>query len=213
MSAAREPGERPDRLLRRLRATALVNAQLRSQLEGGPDGAPAGRPAVRRVGAAEPWVRDLLAGDGVGTTPELVEGPEGEVALVEGSLRRPVRAGLLAVALEGTFGVRRRARPGELEALEEGPPVEVLEAPAGPPFVVVAGRRHEVRGLPVTYPVSGEAVAGLGSGPEVRIGVSAGGGGPVGASVARRTAARVRRSVRKVGPVATLAAAVRTLRP
>jgi hypothetical protein len=226
MTARERDADDRDALLRRLRATALVNAQLRAQLDApGPASTAGARPAagpgpaVRRQGAGEGWVDELVAADGVGGEAVLRTAPSGEVVLVEGSLRRPVRAGLLVAALEGVVGRVRPASADELSGTVEGPPVELLEAPTGPPFVVVAGRRHDVRGVPVPYPVSGEVVAGLDEGDELR--VRAGGrsgtakrpeaagragatdaravGGPRVVRRARRLVGRTRRAVQRRG--------------
>jgi hypothetical protein len=83
----------------------------------------------------------------------LVRRPDGSVLLVEGDMARPVRAGLLVDALEAALGATRNLEPGDEPAWVEGPPVEVLESRTGAPFVVVGGRKLEVRHLPLTHPV------------------------------------------------------------
>ena len=54
----------------------------------------------------------------------------------------------------------------------DGVPVEALEGPQGPPFVVVGGRRLALRGMPLPYPVSGDHVALFPKGPEVNVGAA-----------------------------------------
>jgi hypothetical protein len=73
---------------------------------------------------------------------------------VEGTLRRQIKSGLIFLALARVFGEPRQMRDSELERLEEGPPVEILEGGTGPAFVVVGGRRWPIRGLPLPYLVS-----------------------------------------------------------
>jgi len=51
--------------------------------------------------------------------------------------------------------------------LVDGPPVEVLEGPDGPPFVVVGGQRLAVRGLPLPHPVGAEVRDSFPSGGEI----------------------------------------------
>ena len=56
---------------------------------------------------------------------------------MEGGYRREVRSGLLAAALEEAFGPRKQVTDREFDRWTDGVPVEVLEAPEGPPFVIV----------------------------------------------------------------------------
>lgn len=168
-----------DVLLRRLRASAVVNAQLHAQLRNATP-APSGNgttalpaPKVRRGGVGDDWLEDLLdagAGD-----PRLVTS-QGAIWLVEGDLRRPVRAGQIIDLLVAELGDPAEVESEAVqrwEAMVEGPPVEVMEAPSGAPFIVVAGTRHDLRGVLVTYPVAEHLAAGLPVGKELRLGVRA----------------------------------------
>lgn len=163
-------------LLRRLRAAAVVNAQLHAQLRNataapssnGTSSAPA--PKVRRGGVGDQWIEELLGG---GADPRLVVASDGAIWLVEGDLRRAVRAGQLVDALVSHLGAPQKLGPGEEQRWAEGPPVEVFEAPSGAPFIVVGGSRHDLRGVLVTYPVAEDLAALLPAGPELRIGSAA----------------------------------------
>jgi hypothetical protein len=174
MFSAMDAAETPDveQLRRHLRAMSAVNRQLHAQLEGGTvrlaDGAgarqddPLGMPdvldggiasiAVRRASVASAWLEQLqLQGGG---KPSLVRAPKRGMYVVEGTLRRQIKSGLIFLALARVFGEPRQVRDSELDGLEEGPPVEVLEGGTGPAFVVVGGRRWPIRGLPLPYLVS-----------------------------------------------------------
>lgn len=165
-----------DVLLRRLRAAAVVNAQLHAQLRNATAApssngtSPAPAPKVRRGGVGDEWLEDLLGGAG---DPRLVVASDGATWLVEGDVRRAVRAGQLVDVLVSLLGAPTDLGQGEEQRWPEGPPVEVLEAPSGAPFIVVGGLRHDLRGVLVTYPVAEDLAARLPAGPELRIGVAA----------------------------------------
>jgi hypothetical protein len=169
-----DAAETPDveRLRRHLRAMSAVNRQLHAQLEGGtvrlaegagasqddPLGTPEGLDGgiasitVRRASVASAWLEQLqLQGGG---KPSLVRTPKRGMFVVEGTLRRQIKSGLIFLALARVFGEPRQMKDSELERLEEGPPVEILEGGTGPAFVVVGGRRWPIRGLPLPYLVS-----------------------------------------------------------
>jgi hypothetical protein len=135
-----------DRLRRELRAMAAVNRQL--QVSSSESAIARG---ARRSGTATPWIEDL-AGTGV-REARLVKAADGAVFVVEGQTKRPLRSGLLAAAVEQVLGGSSSASGDELQMLDEGAPVELLEASKGAPFVVIGGRRHTVTGLPLPYPV------------------------------------------------------------
>jgi hypothetical protein len=161
------------RLQRHVRAMGAVNRQLQAQLEGGRAWAqpsaqgdvdlltnPGGSsgafiPGGRRVGTANAWIEQLTIG-AEGRKPFLVRLTNGRTFLIEGGYRRPVRSGLLAAALERTFGPRHDVPNDEGDRWTDGVPVEVLEGPHGPPFVITGGKRLALRGLPLPYPVSSE---------------------------------------------------------
>ena len=51
----------------------------------------------------------------------------------------------------------------------EGPPVEILEARTGQPFVVIAGVRVPIRNLPLPHPVGASTLDGLPEGPPLDV--------------------------------------------
>ncbi|HYL51437.1 MAG TPA: hypothetical protein VEZ15_05665 [Acidimicrobiia bacterium] len=136
MSAAETPDV--ERLRRHLRAMSAVNRQLHAQLEGGtvriaegagarqddplgtPEGLDGGIGAitVRRTSVASAWLEQLqLQGGG---KPSLVRSPKRGMFVVEGTLRRQIKSGLIFLALARVFGEPRQMRDAELERLEEG---------------------------------------------------------------------------------------------
>jgi hypothetical protein len=167
------------RLRRHLRALAAVNRQLQAQLEGsgrravalpasartaGPvdgdlvsHGAPAPAPllSLRRGAHAGPWLEQLQLTAGA-SSPHLVRRAGRAIFLVEGTHRREVRSGILAAGLEQVLGEPRDVTDEELARFTVGVPVEVLEGPSGPAFVVVGGTRWSLRGLPLPHPVSAD---------------------------------------------------------
>lgn len=166
-------------LLRRLRASAMVNAQLHAQLRNAtaaPSPVASGGAAadpVRRGGVGDGWIEEVLDAGTTGVQPRLVATSDGATWLVEADLRRQVRAGQLVQALTGELGAPEALDKGSEEAFlrqPEGPAVEVLEAPSGAPFLVVAGARRDLRGVLVTYPVSEQAAAALAAGGELSLG-------------------------------------------
>lgn len=180
-----EEEEDSQRLQRHVRAMGAVNRSLHAQLGGGsvhavgPSGIGEGDLlasadlrrgplTIRRVATASAWVEQLQLTSGAGE-PLLVRSPSGAAFIVEGRCRREVQSGLLAAALSEELGQPRDMREEELESLDEGVPVEVLEGPKGRPFVVVGGRRISIRGLPLPYPVSNEEMQLFPAGAEVNV--------------------------------------------
>lgn len=133
-------------------------------LPEGPQLDVSGAVVARRATAATDWVTPL-ADPGAEHDAHLAVAPDGTVLVVEGSRRRTVRARMLLPALETAIGPRRPIDEAELAALEEGPPVEVLEGRTGLPFVVVGGRRLPVTGLPLPHPIEHSALDTLPEGP------------------------------------------------
>jgi hypothetical protein len=173
-----------EQLRRRLRALSAVNEQLRAQLEATRDelqAAPRQQVAAdpldvrsplrlvglapRRAALAEGWL--ARRADGGGGRLVLVETPDGTLHVLEGTVRRRVRSGLLAAAVEDLLGERRPISDTEIAALEEGAPIEVLEGSTGVPFVVLDGHRWRVRGLPLPHPVDQEVAASIAFGPDL----------------------------------------------
>ncbi|MCU1467953.1 MAG: hypothetical protein JWM72_3881 [Actinomycetia bacterium] len=183
MTTMETPESETERLRRHLRALSAVNNQLHSQLESGlrrsvdagGDGLLAGGDArasilaLRRADAGSQWIEQLQL-HGSASDPFLVRNSKRGNFLVEGPLRRVIRAGMLFVALESLIGAAREVGDAELDRWNEGPPVEVLEAPSGPAFIIVAGRRLTLRGLPLPNPVTTDEMLRFPEGEELRIG-------------------------------------------
>src|SRR4030095_14921011 len=83
-----------------------------------------------------------------------------------------VRSGVIGAALEEKLGAARAVKDSEFDRWTDGVPVEPLEGPQGPPFVVVGGRRLSLRGMPLPYPVSGDHIALFPKGPEINVGAA-----------------------------------------
>jgi hypothetical protein len=149
-----------DRLRRHLQALAAVNRQLHAQVA---DVAP-----NRRAPLAKEWLEQIRATPVPGD-PVLVRRAGRGVWVLEGGVRRPVRSGLLASALEQALGGVGTVTDAELDACAEGAPVEIFEAPTGPPFVIVGRRRLPVRGLPVPSPIAADDALAFPEGPELRL--------------------------------------------
>jgi hypothetical protein len=124
----------------------------------------------RRGNAAGPWLAGLSASaTAADRSTEIVTRPDGSVHLRDGAAHRKITSGLLLPALEDRYGPRRPATEQELEAWVEGPPVEILEARTGLPFVVVAGVRVPIRNLPLPHPVGASTLDGLPEGPPLDV--------------------------------------------
>ena len=162
------------RLIRQLRALSLVNRQLHAQLEGGTvrlSGAAAngarGAITVRRTAEGGAWLEHLhLHGGG---DPMLVRTPTKGTFVVEGTMRRQVKAGILFNALIQVLGAPKEMTDRDVERWHSGPPVEVLEAGTGPAFVVVGGRRLPLRSLPLPYLVSTDDMLLFPEGQELNV--------------------------------------------
>jgi hypothetical protein len=185
MNASPSSGEtanEAERLRRHLRALSAVNEQLHAQLEGG-------TLSLRRPTVGGQWIEQLQLLGSV-SEPFLVRHPQQGTFLVERPLRRPIKAGMIYVALEGVLGAGRDVGDAELDQLTEGPPVEVLEANFGPAFIVVGGRRLTIRGLPLPYSVTAEEMMRFPEGEELRVGTAAGTSRTAGTIARARAVAR-----------------------
>ena len=126
------------RLRRQLRAQSAVNRQLHAQIEGGSlrvasgrGGADGARTAltVRRVAEGGAWLEHLhMHGGG---DPVLVRTPAKLMFVIEGDMRRPVKAGIIFTALTRVLGEPREVTDADLKRYSSGPPVEVLESGTG----------------------------------------------------------------------------------
>ena len=234
MSAKKSLADETERLRRHLRALSAVNRQLHAQLESGTlravdpgraradilagvddTGAKLSMLTIRRAATGSEWIEQLQLLGGV-SDPFLARNPSRGAFLVEGPLRRQVKAGMLFVALERVIGPARDMGDAEIDRFADGPPVEVLEAASGPAFIIVAGRRLPIRGLPLPHPVTAEEMLQFPEGEELRVGSIHGRGdkragalnranslvqreGPAraGATILRLSARRLLRSVRQ----------------
>jgi hypothetical protein len=151
--------EDDDRLRAHLRAMAVVNHDLAERIDVGD--------RARRAAAGEAWLAEAPGSTDL-EGARLARFPDGVIWLLEGDQRRIVRSGLLVAALERVLGAREDLADDDHEWVE-GPPVEVLEAPSGPPFLVIAGHRVPLRGLPLPHPVSAPATNRLGEGPTLDV--------------------------------------------
>jgi hypothetical protein len=114
-----------------------------------PPGTDAGAQRARR---GRSWLENLERSI-PGGAAQLVRRPDGLVFLVDGMRRRPIRSGLLVTVLETAIGTTRAEMAEELDAMEEGPPVELFEDSRGQPFVIYGGQRHKLRGMPLPHRV------------------------------------------------------------
>ena len=213
MRASEGAGE-TERLRRHLRALSAVNQQLHAQLESrtlrhvdqslarddllaGGSGADAriATLVMRRATEGSVWIEQLQLLGG-SADPYLVRHPKEGAFLVEGPLRRRVKAGMIYTALERLLGPGREVRDAEFDHLADGPPVEVLEGASGPAFVIVGGRRLPLRGLPLPYPVTADEMLRFPEGEELRVGVTSGG-----AASSTRRSKRVVAVLRREGVV------------
>jgi hypothetical protein len=189
-----------DRLRRELRAMAAVNRQLQAQLEE-----PTGARRDRRAATGIAWIEQLAA-MGV-SDAHLARSPDGSVFVIEGTRKRPVRSGIIAAAIEQSFGAPRDITDAELDQLTEGVPVELFEASSGAPFVVLGGRRCGARGVPLPHSVDNRHASEFPEGDEINV---------AGANVSRRRfeeamsgqfqMSRVRGAIQKKGALGTVKA-------
>ena len=121
------------------------------------------RPGVdRRAREGDDWP-DVRSNQSV----ELVRGSDGRVFVIEEREKRSVKSGILAAALEQSFGASRDAPDAELTALPDGVPVELFEGEDGQPFLLVGGEIRRVRGIPLTHPVDTRRIAEIPRGIDI----------------------------------------------
>ena len=191
-----------ERLRRQLRAQSTVNRQLHAQLEGGTvrvaaagrsTGATGARNAltVRRVAEGGAWLEHLhMHGGG---DPFLVRTPTKGMYVIEGDMRRPVKAGILFTALTRVLGAPREMTDQDLRRWSTGPPVEVMESGSGPAFLVVGGRRLPLRGLPLPFLVSTDDMLLFPEGEELHVATAT--------APQLSRGARMRKTLQDEGPV------------
>lgn len=171
--------EEIERLRRELRAVAAVNRQLRSELDGStqraiapPDGRAPSTQATRDPEGAGAF-KSAITGGGPASSGvdriEVVQDPAGTVHLVEGSNVHRIGSNVIAAALEEVFGFRRPVTTDELSRYVPAPTIEVYCNEAGRTFVVVAGRRLPVEGLPVVRDAPPGLEATLDAGPKLNV--------------------------------------------
>jgi hypothetical protein len=127
------------------------------------------RPAARERTETHDWLEELHGLGPVDTEPTLVQDPDGQVFLVEGSLRRPVPRMLVSALLSAEMGQPEDISAEALAELDEGPPVELLQAPSGLPFVVIGGRRRPVNGFAVPHAVEDDQAERFDEGRPLRV--------------------------------------------
>jgi hypothetical protein len=192
-----------DRLRRELRAMAAVNRQLQAQLDE-----PTASAKPRRAGRADQWIDKLVTAGA--SDPSVVRSADGRIFVVEGDEKRAVKAGIIAAAIEETLGAARQVSSAQLDGWRDGVPVELLEAPDGAAFVVIGGRRHNLRGVPLPYPVSNRQASEFPSGDDLNV---ASANIPrsryVEATSPQHQVARLKDAVKKKGVVGTTKAVTR----
>jgi hypothetical protein len=175
---AEELANELDRLRRQLRAQSVVNRQLYAQLEGGSvrvataGSAEGARKSlnVPRVTEGGSWLEQLqMHGGGKAF---LVQTPTQGSYVIDGDMRRQVKAGMLFAALTRVIGTPRDVADDDLQKWSPGPPVEVLESGTGPAFLVVGGRRLPLRGLPLPYLVTNDDALLFPEGEELNVAAS-----------------------------------------
>lgn len=135
-----------DRVRRELRAVTAMNQQIRAERDE-----PVAVRRERRGGAGGEWLEQLAA---LGSSePVLMRADDGAIFVAEGSIRRAVKSGLMAAALEDLLGEPTPISRTDADTYREGVAVELFEAAVGPPFVVLGGTRHNVHGFQLPYPV------------------------------------------------------------
>ena len=196
MDAAETDAESAElhRLRRQLRAQGVVNRQLYAQLEGssvrvasGSSAADGARKSlnVPRVTEGGSWLEQLqMHGGG---KPFLVQTPTQGSYVIDGDMRRQVKAGMLFAALTRVIGAPRDVADDELPRWSPGPPVEVFESGSGPAFLVVGGRRLPLRGLPLPYLVSSEDMLLFPEGEELNVAAATRGAPPSRSALRRIT--------------------------
>lgn len=185
--------EELQRLRRELRAQSAVNRQQHAQLEAG------AIRGVQRLTPGSEWLEHLQLHRG--GDPTLVHAPTKGGYVVEGNIRRQVKAGMLFNALVGILGPPREIRDDELERWSEGPPVEVMESGSGPAFLVIGGRRLPLRGLPLSYFVTADQMLLFPEGEEINLNTAR--------AVSRGKIARARTLIDRDGAVRGAAKLVR----
>jgi hypothetical protein len=159
------PGRVAHKVERRFRGALGVPARGRGRPSASSTGGPVGE-----------WLDELQVA--APEEPALARDEEGTVFLVEGTRKRPIDRMLVAELLEADLGPPRDMTQADLDELDDGPPVEVLAAPSGFPFVIIGGRRRPIRGYPVPFPVEDDDAERLVEGEPLRVFRMLWGGGP-----------------------------------
>jgi hypothetical protein len=149
--------EQVERLRRHVLAIAALNRELHARLGA----------SATRSSTAEGWLEQLMPGAG-GFDVRIARG-NNATYVIEGDTRRRISSRLVTSALSDALGPVQWVTDEELSALEDGPPVEVLEGQFGPPFVIVGGRRLPIRGMPLPFPVDHQEAQQFPLGVELNI--------------------------------------------
>ncbi|MBV9951104.1 MAG: hypothetical protein JO291_04080 [Acidimicrobiia bacterium] len=135
----------------------------------GPRRARPARPAARERTETHDWLDELHGTGPLEDEPTLVQDPEGDLFVIEGSLRRPVPRMIVGALLTAEMGQPEPVTAEVIGELDEGPPVDLLQAPSGPPFVIVGGRRRPVNGLAIPHDVEDDQAERFEEGRPLRV--------------------------------------------
>ena len=155
------------------RVASKVERRLRGALGTPPR--PRRRPAASSGGPVGEWLDDLVAAPSSAPV-SLARLDEDTMFLLEGTQKRPISRMLVGALLEADLGPARPITESELDEYDEGPPVEVLAAPTGFPFVVMGGRRRPIRGYPVPLVIDEDDADRFEQGEPLRVARIAAGG-------------------------------------
>jgi hypothetical protein len=120
----------------------------------------------RRASRGATWI-DSSSASGRTAHPHLVREPSGGVHLIEGVVARRVGSGILANGLERSLGAVRDITDQDLARFETGVPVEVFEGSDGRPFIIVAGERRRLKGLPLPHRVDERSLSTMPTGDTI----------------------------------------------
>jgi hypothetical protein len=135
----------------------------------GPRPAPRPRPAARERTETHEWLDELSGTGPLDAEPTLVQDPAGELYVIEGTLRRRVSRMIVGALLTAEMGEPEQVSAEAIDELDEGPPVDLLQAPSGLPFVIVGGRRRPVNGLAVPHDVEDDQAERFEEGRPLRV--------------------------------------------
>jgi hypothetical protein len=130
---------------------------------------PRRRSPARERSSISDWLEELHGAGPLESEPHLVQDAEGALYLVEGAQRRPVPRMLVGALLTAEMDQPVTVSQAELDELDEGPPVEILQAPSGLPFVIMGGRRRPVNGFAIPLDVEDDQADQFEEGRPLRV--------------------------------------------